>query len=142
MRFPLAAALLVAPMLFADTPSMPPWLAVYPGATAEVKSFPAYVEASYIASASPAAVLEHYRKLFEAANLQFSPGSDGIGTTVRAAAAECDLLLSIRSQPAGTLVRASCAAKSPTYKAVGSTTTVAGGGSRSTSFSEAMQRHQ
>jgi hypothetical protein len=97
---------------------MPAWLAPYPETTAQTKSFPAYVESTYTTPAAPAAVLDHYRKLFEAAGLTFQPGSDGIGTVIRGAAAECDLLITVRGQAAGTLVRANCAAKSPTYTAV------------------------
>jgi hypothetical protein len=116
MKLPFAAAvcLTFSPALFGQ-PTMPSWLVNYPGATATLKTFPALVEATYTTDAAPDLVTDHYRKLFEAQNLVFQPNSDGIGVAVRAAA-ECDLLISIRAgpigHPAGTSVRVSCAAKS------------------------------
>src|ERR1035438_8845249 len=93
-------------------PTMPAWLLNYPGVTPETTSLAALAEITYVAKAVPDVVAEHYRKLFEAQNLPFQPNSDGMGITVRGAAAECDLLLAIRAREAGTFVRVSCAAKS------------------------------
>jgi len=92
-------------------PVMPPWLSNYPGATAQTKTYAALVEVTYNAAATPEEVTDHYRKLFEARNLGFQPNSDGVGTIVRAAAAECNLMISIRAQAAGTMVKVSCASK-------------------------------
>ena len=112
MKLPFAAVCLsLAPALFGQ-PAMPEWLAPYPGATAQTKTFPALVETTYTTAAAPGAVADHYRKLFAAQNLPFQPNSDGIGTVVRASAAGCDLLITIHPQDAGSLVRVSCAAKS------------------------------
>jgi hypothetical protein len=94
---------------------MPPWLTPYPGANAERQaSSPALVETSYITSAKPGDVVAHYRRLFESAGLKFSSNFDGSGTSIRAAAAECDLLIKVHEDGAGTMARVSCAAKSAT----------------------------
>jgi len=116
----LRHALILAAACFpalCQPPSMPSWLAAYPGATQQTKSFAAYVESTYDAAAAPAAVRDYYRGLFEGASLPFQPGSDGVGIVIRAAAEECDLLITIRAQGSGSVVRTSCAAKSPTYTA-------------------------
>jgi hypothetical protein len=106
--------------------SIPGWLAPYPEAAPQTKTFQAYTEASYTTPAAPAVVIEHYRKLFETAGLPFVANSDGMGTNVRASLPECDVLLSIRPQSAGSSVRVTCAAKSPAYNTeISSTTTTA-----------------
>jgi hypothetical protein len=116
MKCPLAALLLTVPPAFCQL-AMPGWLVPYPGANAETRDFHAYLESAYTTSAAPAAVTEHYRKLFETAGLAFQPNSDGVGVNVRGAASECDLMISIRTQAAGTAVKVSCAEKSPEYTA-------------------------
>jgi hypothetical protein len=125
---------------------MPAWLAPYPEATPQTKTFAAYSESIYVTSAAPAVVLDHYRKLFETAGLPFVANSDGVGTNVRASAAECDLLLAVRPQSTGTSVRVSCAAKSPSYNTeVSSTLTRAGGTRRvpaTPSSTEMKERHE
>lgn len=93
-------------------PSMPAWLASYPGVTAETKSFPSLTQSTYTAPVVPSVVREHYRGLFEAQSLPFMPGSDGIGTVIRGTAVECDLLITIRQQGASSIVQVSCSAKS------------------------------
>jgi len=103
---------------------MPTWLATYPGATAETNTSSALVEATYTTAAEPEAVSEHYRKLFEAENLRFMPNSDGIGVTIRGAAQECNLLITIHSQRDGTFVSVSCAAKSQSSDSSAATPTV------------------
>jgi hypothetical protein len=91
---------------------LPSWLVPFPGAVpSPVKASAGLAETSYIATAQPEEILAHYRALFAAANLRFNPNFDGLGTTVRAAAPECDLLLKIRDQSSGTSVKISCAAK-------------------------------
>src|ERR1051326_1473042 len=101
-------------LLFAQV-SIPGWLVPYPGAAPQTRTFEAYTESSYITSAPAAAVLDHYRKLFESAGLPFVANSDGIGSNVRAAAPDCDLLLSVRPAQTGSLVRVNCAARQPSY---------------------------
>ena len=119
MKLPLAAAVCLAcsQALFGQ-PAMPAWLAPYPGATAQTKTYPALVDATYNTDASPGAVAEHYRKLFEAQDLEFHPNSDGIGSVVRAPVAECNLLIAIHPQGYGTSVRVSCAAKDRSSAAI------------------------
>jgi hypothetical protein len=90
---------------------MPSWLAGYPDAVPQVRSSALLVESTYEVSANRGAVMDHYRKLFEAAGLAWHPNLDGVGTVIRAAAPECDLLLKIREQGTGTWVRVSCATK-------------------------------
>jgi hypothetical protein len=92
-------------------PAMPSWLVNYAGAAAEIRSAPELVESTYEAAAKPVEVMGHYRKLFEAAGLEWHPNLDGVGSVIRASATECDLLLKFREQGGGTWVRVSCAAK-------------------------------
>ena len=84
---------------------MPVWLAVFPGAEAQTRTFAAFVQSTYTVAARPDAVVQHYRILFEAQGLDFRPNSDGIGVAIRGAATECDLLITIRSQSAGAVVQ-------------------------------------
>ena len=107
----LMAMAVIVPAL-AQAPVFPAWLEPYPGATATAHSSPLLAESTYTASAPPSDVLAHYRKLFEAAKLPFQPNPDGIGTSIRAAAPECDLLILIRTREPGTLVDVNCAARS------------------------------
>lgn len=94
-----------------QAPSMPSWLADFPGVTAQRTISGSLLEATYSAPVKPAAVIEHYRKLFEAQDLPFNPSFDGMGTVVRGTAAECDLLIAIRAQGSATVVRVDCAGK-------------------------------
>ena len=81
-------------------PSMPSWLVSYPGVTPNSRAMGALVESTYTTAATPAQVVDHYRKLFEDAGLRFQPRADGMGTSIRGDAAECDLLILIREQGA------------------------------------------
>ena len=105
-------------LLFALTPAfsqgtfpMPSWLENYPGANATVQAGDSSAEASYAVDAQPAEVVAHYRKLFESQGLTFQPNPDGMGTSIRVAAKECDLLILIRSRAEGTYAKVSCTAK-------------------------------
>jgi hypothetical protein len=91
--------------------SMPAWLTVFPGASAQTETSPSQVESSYRTAAPAAEVTAHYAKLFEAAGLPFHPNWDGMGTSIRGSASECELLIQIRKQRAGTQVDVSCAAR-------------------------------
>jgi hypothetical protein len=92
---------------------MPSWLIPYPGANAAtLASSASLVEIGYTTSAKPDEVVAHYRRLFETAGLRSNSNFDGSGTSIRAGAAECDLLIKIREDNAGTNARVSCAAKS------------------------------
>jgi hypothetical protein len=93
--------------------ALPSWLVPYSGAKAESPTALATrIEVAYATDAKPGLVLAHYQHLLEGAGLPFLPSFDGVGTSIRAAAAECDLLIKIREQGAGTLANVSCAAKS------------------------------
>jgi len=87
---------------------MPSWLTPYPGA--ETKAEKA-AEITYSVPAKPEEVIAHYGKLLRAASLPFLPNFDGIGTSIRAAAPECDLLIKIRESDNGTLTRIQCAVR-------------------------------
>lgn len=105
-------------MIFALTPafsqqasSLPAWLESYPGAIPAVRSSDGLVESSYTIAAQPADIVQHYRKLFESAGVPFQPNPDGIGTSIRTAAPECDLLILIRARQEGSFVDVNCSAK-------------------------------
>ena len=57
------------------------------------------------------AVIEQYRRLWGTAGLPFAANFNSVGTSIRAALAECDLLVQIREEGAGSHVRVSCAAR-------------------------------
>lgn len=116
----LAAFMLVAarpPAVCQSPPSMPSWLVSYPGATPNSRAMGALVESTYTTAAKTAQVLDHYRKLFEDAGLRFQPRADGMGTSIRGDAAECDVLILIREQEPGSFVDVNCSAKSQTSAA-------------------------
>jgi hypothetical protein len=96
--------------------SLPSWLTPYPDAKPETQTALATrIEVSYITAAKPDQVIAHYQHLLEGASLPFLPSFDGMGTSIRAATADCDLLIKIQAQEEGSLVRISCAVKtSPT----------------------------
>jgi hypothetical protein len=105
-------------MIFALTPafsqpvsSLPPWLESYPGAIPAVRSGDSLVESSYTIAAQPEDIMRHYRTLFESAGVPFQPNPDGIGTTIRASAPECDLLIQIRTRQEGSFVDVNCSSK-------------------------------
>jgi len=85
--------------------SLPAWLSPFPGAHVESSKV---TETNYTVAATPDEVIAHYRKLLVSQALPFIPNFDGIGTSVRAAAAECDLLLKIRESDGETSIRVSC----------------------------------
>lgn len=97
---------------FSQPVSLPAWLVSFPGSMPAVQSSDPLIASSYTIAAPADDVLAHYRKLFEAAGLPFQPNPDGIGTSIRAAAPECDLLIQIRTREAGTFVAVNCSAKS------------------------------
>ena len=137
----LAAALFLTthqPLIGQTELIMPPWLAAYPGITAQTAKFKSLLESTYTTPATPAAVTGHYRKLFEAQSLPFLPNFDGMGTVVRAAAAECDLMITIRAQDSGTEVRVDCAAKAPAPE----TWTAVPGSGLGNRASDALERHK
>ena len=105
LAFPVSAAL-------AATLSMPDWLAPYPGSKPNTQTYDGVVESSYVTVAKPAAIVAHYQKEFDAAQVAADVNDDGQGVAMRGAAAECDLLIRVRQQGAGSLVSVSCSGKS------------------------------
>jgi hypothetical protein len=101
-----------------STLTAPDWLTAYPGTLPNTRTLPSLIESSYQTKAGPTAVLAHYEKLFEGAGLTFAPTFDGMGTVVKAAPPECDLLIKVREQDGGSFVRVSCAVKTPAMVAV------------------------
>ena len=91
--------------------TLPSWLVSYPGTSPKVYSGDSFAQTSYVVDAQPAEVVEHYRKLFEAQGLVFQPNPDGIGTTIRVAAKECDLFIQIRRREEGTFTKVTCSGK-------------------------------
>lgn len=61
---------------------LPSWLAPYPGAEPQIKTYPVLVEVTYTTSAGADSVAAHYRKLLEAQSLDVQASSDGAGGTV------------------------------------------------------------
>lgn len=111
----LAAALLVPippPLIGQVELAMPGWLTPYPGVTTQTSASKALLESTYSVPDKPSVIIEHYRKLFASQGLPYIPNFDGMGNVVRAAAAECDLMITIRAQDSATHVRVDCAAKS------------------------------
>jgi hypothetical protein len=114
--------------------AMPAWLKPYPGAAVSPQiSSPALIETTYTASAKPNEVVAHYGQLLAAASVPFNSNFDGAGTSIRAAATACDLLIKIREQGDQTNVRVSCATKSATPLSGGDVVIANGPGGRPSS---------
>jgi len=110
--FALTISLFALPAAFSQgTFSLPAWLENYPGAEVTVQADDSSAVAIYTVDAQPAEVVAHYRKLFEAQGLAFQPNPDGMGTSIRAAPKECDLLILVRSRADGTYAKVSCTAR-------------------------------
>jgi hypothetical protein len=118
MKHVLVFASICAVVLGQTGVTMPTWVAPYPGTAPDTRTQPSLVESTYQTKAKPAAVVEHYGKLFETAGLPFAPAFDGVGSVIRASAPECNLMIKIREQDGGAFVRVSCAVKTPTMVAV------------------------
>jgi len=115
---PVRVLMSMALVLFAFAPAfsqaaftLPPWLVSYPGTNPKVYSSDSFAQTSYVVDAQPSEVVDHYRKLFEAQGLAFQPNPDGMGTTIRAAAKECDLFIQIRKREEGTFTKVTCSGK-------------------------------
>jgi hypothetical protein len=93
-----------------NTPVMPSWLTVFPGAVEQPRQSTVLVESSYTAAARPHEVVDHYRRLFQAAHLPFRPAAMGYGFMIRASTDSCELSIQIRNQNTATQVRVTCAA--------------------------------
>jgi hypothetical protein len=106
------AILALTPAFAQPAVSLPAWLESYPGAQPAVHSTDSLVESSYTVAAQPEQIIAHYRQLFEGAGLPYQPNPDGLGTSIRAATPECDLLIQIRTREEGVHVAVNCAAKS------------------------------
>src|SRR5258706_5498470 len=92
--------------------SLPSWLTPCSGAKAETQAaLASRIEVSYTTDAKPDQVIAHYQHLLEGASLPFLPSFDGMGTSIRAAAADCDLLIKIQAKEEGSQIRISCGAK-------------------------------
>ena len=112
-RILLPAVVLLGSLSAQERPlAMPEWLTSFPGAQKEAGSvFTNRIENTYTVGAKSGEVARHYQDLFGSANLPYLASPDGIGTSIRAAAAECDLLITLRDQESGTAVRVNCIAK-------------------------------
>lgn len=92
---------------------LPSWLSPYPGSNEAPRATTASTtEISYTATATTDEVVAHYRKTLDAATAPYVAAFDGAGTSIRASAAECDLLIRIRDTgERSSAVRVSCSAK-------------------------------
>jgi len=92
--------------------SMPDWLAAWPDTAVRLQQSAALVRSSYTAQAEPTAVVAYYRQQLKSAGLPFTSAFNGIGTSVRASAPECDLLIQISDDGGGgTSVTVNCASR-------------------------------
>ena len=89
----------------------PAWLVPFPGAQPQETRSATSVRAQYVAAAGTAEVIEHYRKQIAAAGLTPVVNGDGLGTSIRVSAPECDLLIQVRESAGGTLVRTACSSR-------------------------------
>jgi len=101
----------IALTLMPCTAGLPDWLSVYPGATAQTTSSSGVETSTYATTANPDAVIEHYRGVWAKAGLPFASNFNGVGTSIRAALTDCDLLIQIREEGGGSSVKATCAAR-------------------------------
>ncbi|HME09832.1 MAG TPA: hypothetical protein VKG25_22425 [Bryobacteraceae bacterium] len=86
----------------------PSWLTPYSGANVTTENA---TETSFDTRAKPEDLIAHYRKLITGAGLPFVPNFDGIGTSIRAATPECDLLIKIRESDLGSFAKVNCPAR-------------------------------
>lgn len=93
--------------------SMPSWLVPYPGVSADTRTLPGLLESSYETTAPPIRVITHYHGLLVTAALRYRQTVEGGVTSIRTAALECDVLVQIRPQGAGTFVQVDCTARGP-----------------------------
>src|SRR5260370_38628297 len=92
--------------------TLPVWLIPYPDAKDETQTaLASRIEVSYATAAKPDQVIAHYQHLLEGASLPFLPSFDDMGTSIRATATDCDLLIKIQPKEEGSLIRISCAVK-------------------------------
>ena len=103
--------ILVAPNCLRCQPVLPSWLLTYPGANVTRQNLSAMSAVSFTTTDPPETVLDRYRQLFEANGLPFSPTSNRLASTVRAAADCGDLSISITSRESGSAVRLNCSVK-------------------------------
>jgi hypothetical protein len=118
-------------------PSLPHWLIPFPGASEATTVSSRLLESSYTAAAKPEDVSEHFAKLFATNSVTFVSNFDGFGTSIRASAPECDLLIKIHESSLGTGVKISCASKeilAEPQAASGSAVVVTNGSVRQASY--------
>ena len=89
----------------------PSWLAPYPGAQPQAVRTVASARAEYVTGAKPAEVIAHYQRLIAGAGLTAAANADGLGTSIRASAPECDLLIQVRESAGGTVVKTACSSR-------------------------------
>lgn len=95
----------------APTPDLPAWLTPFSGVAASTSSSNGLAEMSYRVDAKADEISAHYRQLLTAAGVTFMSNFDGVGTSMRAALPECDLLVKIRDLDPGAAVKVTCATK-------------------------------
>lgn len=124
---------MIAGALCAQDLTIPAWLTPLPGAQVRTEAAPGLAQVSYRAAAKPDDVIEHYRKVW-APGQPFIPNFNGTGTSIRAAAPECDVLVQIREDGDGSFVKASCASKTTVANPAAAPEVVSSSGSRRPGF--------
>jgi hypothetical protein len=108
------ALLFIGSLSFAEPPKLPSWLQPYAGATPKTETSEHLTESFYTAEATTQQVLAHLGRVLKQNGVPFTTSADGIGTSLRGSAPECDLLIKVREAETGTTVRISCSERSST----------------------------
>ena len=115
----MAAARLVAVLVLAcarlpaagEAPPMPPWITPFPGASSERSgTMTGWRWSRYLTNAPLDQVVAYYRGLLEGAGLAAHPVTNALTTTIRGAAQECSLEITIQGMMRSTSVQVSCRA--------------------------------
>jgi len=108
---------------------LPDWVTPYPGAMPVVKATAGMAVSTYVTAASAEAVIAHYKGVWEAAGQAFAANFNGTGTSIRGTAAECDLLVVVREEDAGSHVKTTCATRTQVAATDGAREVVSSNGS-------------
>lgn len=102
--------LIAAAVSAGDAPTLPSWLAPFPGARERSGSMTGRAWSDYLTKASLDEVIAFYRGMFDARRLAFHPVQNSMTTTIRGAAEECSLEITLQQMTSGTSVRIMCSA--------------------------------
>ncbi len=88
---------------------MPSWVVPFPDVAVKTQRSAGVLVSTYTTEAKPEAVLAHYEKVWVTAGQTFAANFNGTGTSIRGSAPECDLLVVVREEDAGSHVKVTCA---------------------------------